>query len=1092
MLRVFSSYADLIRFLRRLHAANGQFSLTVVSRRASRAPAFFPVQDPAFRAADMTALPPGFMHCWASDARSDRGNKEYRAGGLLDFFAYYSGLHREHRIHYDMVRADRPVSFYADLEFDRYPESLRNQAKDCANMLRAVKQLVAGQWNEEHNDERLHASVLVVFDSSSDGDGILRFPPAPADEEDFLGLEPMNLNGGDEANDRAPSALVEMSAADSQTSRGTAGANAGGDAQGTVSKVSFHIHCQRMWFRNDVALQAFMRRVQARAQQDEHVRELLCVDRLENRKVRGVFKEDFFPDMGVYSNNRCFRLVYSTKKGRERYMLPLEVPGALVSSMSQSVRVRLPVLLSAIVQLPCASFYRALTASDEATSVASQTTVSGMRINNVSRRVSTWSGLLPRGNGSSDPFALLTQFVAQRYHDATAKVKPARPGEGARDVLTFQLSTRDCEVHGRTHKSNHPYVIADLKHGIVYQKCHRDGTKGGEVSIPRLGDREEMLEQEEDEGGSAYRQHARDENDDENEKDRRAQNGRRRRAISNEDSDGVQGQRRRQASSGMDSRLGGREARSERDGLWWNFPSESRTAHMVLAFARLVYAASTRGRDPFDHELIPAPGSASMRYDEVQDVYVVDFPGPIAVCHICHSSLVLEVYRERLLVHCRGAERHRWPRPSASASNAGRWDLQWLFPPPPPAFSASSIVSSGDRNAEFPLFNDRQLPPNEDSLGALNIHELSPSAASLSAMRPYDVDEDDHEPMHPPRKQLSRSRPVDDEGDDVDFGDHFTGTVAHRSGDEDEDGHFTGGNGDESDSGHERSRDKRRRARGERSNNQDVEGRFVAGPRRSRRNANDVGDDGDANNRNWRVVESSGRTARDGGGDDPDDLGDDVASDESSESGDVPEPPLRRSRHISEGNSVSRDERRSIDVGLSWARRLGLDLDRLVNEPNFYLCLGFAQDGGGTPAFYEERLKQLQKWCVLQEKRAGRVGSVSTEQFLFLNNVVLPLSRKLWFKVRCLFICLSYLFVCFCLFIWFVCFCLFICLLAVVCWLFLLFCGWLFVVVLLVLFFFLLTPFFFPFSAIKGYSSNDADTVPTCQGEDAGNRVVLP
>ncbi len=132
----FDSRDNLIEYLHeRFPEENGRYSLAVIRPRMHHAPKTFPSQQLAFDHADR--LPFGFFYVFAHDKQAS-GSKEYLVAGLDDFFEYYKKLSPHLRCHYDMAREGCPVTFYADFEFETFPENSECNGREMLSEMHAL------------------------------------------------------------------------------------------------------------------------------------------------------------------------------------------------------------------------------------------------------------------------------------------------------------------------------------------------------------------------------------------------------------------------------------------------------------------------------------------------------------------------------------------------------------------------------------------------------------------------------------------------------------------------------------------------------------------------------------------------------------------------------------------------------------------------------------------------------------------------------------------------------------------------------------------------------------------------------------------
>jgi hypothetical protein len=322
------------------------------------------------------------------------GSKEYLVAGLEDFYNYYSNLEPAKRSHYDMARDGCPVTLYLDLEFETFPEN--SGCNNGREMLADMLKLVASEAN-------VLAPLFRVTDSST----------REAEEEED-GNVPIPMSVGDD----------------------------------NLRKVSYHVHHQGVWFRGTAELGTFMTRVEQQAQGS------LRVMRLK----RETLVEEFFADQTVYTSNRCFRFVYSSKLGSSRRFIPLDADAEAMDDAA---------FFGAILSPPAPQLYSLL-----------------------QQAVSTEGG---RGEGrkgggekvmplSTAPLAIrtLAAEIERHYQPQCMRGFQLNPT----GLVTFSMVKHDCDICNDTH-NNQVYVVADLKSRVFYSKCHADRSKTGpEVAFP--------------------------------------------------------------------------------------------------------------------------------------------------------------------------------------------------------------------------------------------------------------------------------------------------------------------------------------------------------------------------------------------------------------------------------------------------------------------------------------------------------------------------------------------------------------------------------------------------------------------------------
>jgi hypothetical protein len=427
----FESREKLVAYLmERFPTASVAYSLCVVRKRFHHPLSTFPLQDPAFAHADR--LPPGFFYVFAHDTGRSKGSKEYLVAGLEDFYQYYCKLEPAMRTHYDMARTHYPVTLYLDLEYESFPQNRHCNGRE---MLEAMIMLVIA---EEDNQMRAHErDSFRVFDSSNT-------PPPPPPEE-----------GDEDDGSPIPMSLEEEEEDDK-------GKEEEEEEEIPLTKVSYHVHHRAIWFANATEAGAFMKRVEQRAEG-----QLLQVWRFK----RDVMVEEFFADQGVYTSNRCFRLVYSTKRGEVRHFLPLDSDPA--DDMDAAA------FFGSILSPPMPQLYvlmePAAAEEEEESSLPPVLTLSRSSSNAAGAIDGVMS--LPSAHVA---IRLLGETVQSHYKPEHMRGFQLTPT----GLVTFSMVKHDCEICNDRH-NNQVYVVADLKSRVMYSKCHVDRSKTGpEVPFP--------------------------------------------------------------------------------------------------------------------------------------------------------------------------------------------------------------------------------------------------------------------------------------------------------------------------------------------------------------------------------------------------------------------------------------------------------------------------------------------------------------------------------------------------------------------------------------------------------------------------------
>jgi len=444
----FASHNDLIQHLRqRFTDASMPYALCQVALRDYQAPTVFPTQAQAFKHARQS--PRGLKHVWPRDLPSGTGAKEYAVSGVEDFCHYYVSLKPEQRVYYELIPEAQPVSFFVDAEFERFPENVGV----ADEMVRALIQLVREQWAFENSTTiELPLDRFVILDSSSTS----QFSLENDDDDDDIALS-MSLNSSLEdaimlEEEKQHDHVVDLdnySTSDSSSGDEYSNVETEESCEPIMEKVSFHIHNRDMWFRNIQACGAFLKRVEQRAQRTPRLCRLLSVW----RKKRQEMQMEFFADQGVYTRNRCLRLVYSTKMGKRRYLLPYKDEG-------NGDSLHITTILSTLVT------YRPPAASCLAPPPSCPPLVNACP---------------PLVNTCPPSLLSVYKWVEKEYEPEQMRgVQLSDTG-----LITFSMINHNCQICNDTH-NNQTYVVCDLKRRVAYQKCHVDRSRTGpEITFPR-------------------------------------------------------------------------------------------------------------------------------------------------------------------------------------------------------------------------------------------------------------------------------------------------------------------------------------------------------------------------------------------------------------------------------------------------------------------------------------------------------------------------------------------------------------------------------------------------------------------------------
>ncbi len=220
-------------------------------------------------------------------------------------------------------------------------------------------------------------------------------------------------------------------------------------------KISFHLSHPDMAFCDHLEHGAFCRRVEARAGSTLRV--------MRAQKNDPVPKAVFFMDLSIYTTHRCFRLVYSTKAGETRFLLPFGEGGGGGERMQRDAWERNLVQLSrpSAQLLPPRRDSGLMTmeeiaANDDNEDDAAPAAVEGE-------------------GGESELISALTTVIQHHFQPESMR-NHSLDNNG---MCTFSMINHNCnEICNDVH-NNQVYAVADLKRRVFYQKCHADRNKKG-------------------------------------------------------------------------------------------------------------------------------------------------------------------------------------------------------------------------------------------------------------------------------------------------------------------------------------------------------------------------------------------------------------------------------------------------------------------------------------------------------------------------------------------------------------------------------------------------------------------------------------
>lgn len=225
----------------------------------------------------------------------------------------------------------------------------------------------------------------------------------------------------------------------------------------TAKKFSRHLVFQTIVFHDNIQAGDFARRAVERL--TERNPELVLVKNSDGRLVP-------FVDLGVYTKNRCFRLIGSSKFGKAQRLLRVDGLRRDRVSVSKDLFIR---------SLIC-SVGTAVPLQGAASPIGNMLKVTEQPQAPGHARISPPDG---RRVGQSSPFPRVDQYVLSII---------AKDGGGIYGVTLLSSSEtiiyaikggyKYCANIGRHHKSNNVILIADLWKGEMYQKCFDPDCRG--------------------------------------------------------------------------------------------------------------------------------------------------------------------------------------------------------------------------------------------------------------------------------------------------------------------------------------------------------------------------------------------------------------------------------------------------------------------------------------------------------------------------------------------------------------------------------------------------------------------------------------
>lgn len=260
----------------------------------------------------------------------------------------------------------------------------------------------------------------------------------------------------------------------------------------TPEKFSKHVIAKRLHGRKDQSLGdalAFRSNMQAGCVVAEFVAHLQARRHQQDSKTNGLFfkkKEEALVlpqravgetcliDTSVYSRNRCFRILFSSKYGKRRPLLLMR--GAC---LNQARPVQLLHTLVAFVPAGTELLQDCIHPVDELARAISSESKQPRPTN---RNLSAWSRRDESATSNKFLQHLVESWDATRLeHEtltsmsvrrATSVQSIVRLGEADMFMVVSLAHNRFCHRKGSSHKSNGVYLVVDYCRRVFYQKCH--------------------------------------------------------------------------------------------------------------------------------------------------------------------------------------------------------------------------------------------------------------------------------------------------------------------------------------------------------------------------------------------------------------------------------------------------------------------------------------------------------------------------------------------------------------------------------------------------------------------------------------------
>ncbi|XP_042388918.1 DNA-directed primase/polymerase protein-like [Zingiber officinale] len=246
----------------------------------------------------------------------------------------------------------------------------------------------------------------------------------------------------------------------------------------TSVKFSRHviIRIPRVAFKDNSHVGAFVMEVYSRITSQRG--SVPQVDKLYVKKDASSSDRQPFLDNAVYSRNRCFRLAFSSKAGKNSFLLPTE--RFKCKNMSKQ-----DVFMESLICRMDCDCSKLLVCQIDAD--CRKTLCFDFEVQQQAQGVSQYAAFdvyrsdFPNTfTSGKSPFPALDAFVEYiaSSGNALGKIRSWYWFSSHGLIVYSMLRSRYCERIGREHKSNHVMYVADLHRAVYYQKCYDPDCRG--------------------------------------------------------------------------------------------------------------------------------------------------------------------------------------------------------------------------------------------------------------------------------------------------------------------------------------------------------------------------------------------------------------------------------------------------------------------------------------------------------------------------------------------------------------------------------------------------------------------------------------